>query len=133
MLNGIVWNRTVYLYKVGLALNNLQKLICHKTQTNKEMYWPQLSIFAPLKSKAGNTTLTQSEVRWCEHYTELLNRHPIVDEFVLDLIEQREPVVSLDEELSWDEINMSVKQINNDKAPGMERFYNVVETRWSIF
>ena len=31
-LNWTVWNRTDYLYKIGLALNNLQKLICHKTQ-----------------------------------------------------------------------------------------------------
>ena len=35
MLNWIVWNRTVYLYKIDLALNNLQRLICHKPkQTN---------------------------------------------------------------------------------------------------
>ena len=34
-LNWIVWNRTVYCIKMDLALNNLQRLICHKTQTNK--------------------------------------------------------------------------------------------------
>ena len=33
MLNKIVWNRTLYLYKMDLALNNLQKLIYNKTQT----------------------------------------------------------------------------------------------------
>ena len=32
MLNWIVLNRTDYLHKMDLALNNLQKLICHKTQ-----------------------------------------------------------------------------------------------------
>ena len=32
MLNWIVWNRTVHLYKIDLALNNQQKF--HKTQTN---------------------------------------------------------------------------------------------------
>ena len=32
MLKWIVWNRTDYLYKMNLALNNLQKLICHKNQ-----------------------------------------------------------------------------------------------------
>ena len=36
MLNWIVWNRTVHLYKMDLALNNLQRLICHKTQTNEQ-------------------------------------------------------------------------------------------------
>ena len=36
MLNWIVWNRTVYLSKIDMALNNQQMLICHKTQTNKK-------------------------------------------------------------------------------------------------
>ena len=35
MLNGIVWNITVSI-KRDLALNTLQRLICHKTQTNKQ-------------------------------------------------------------------------------------------------
>ena len=35
MLNWIVWNRTVYMYK-NLALNNLQWLICHKTKPKSE-------------------------------------------------------------------------------------------------
>ena len=34
MLNRIVWNRTVYKYKIDLALNNLQCLICHKIKPN---------------------------------------------------------------------------------------------------
>ena len=97
------------------------------------MYGSQQSIFAAFKSKDANTTLTQPEDiqgRWCEHYTELLNRHPIVDESAFDLIEQREPIVFLEEVPSWDEINMSVKQMN--KAPGMDgitaEILNVVET-----
>ena len=39
MLNWIVWKRTVYLLKIDLALDNIQKLICHKTQTNSST-WP---------------------------------------------------------------------------------------------
>ena len=35
MLNWIVWNRTNHLYKMDLALNNLERLICHKIKTNK--------------------------------------------------------------------------------------------------
>ena len=34
MLNWIDWNITVYSIKMDLALNNLQSLICHKTQAN---------------------------------------------------------------------------------------------------
>ena len=35
MLNWIVLNRNDYLHKMDLALNNLQELICHKTQQTK--------------------------------------------------------------------------------------------------
>ena len=35
MLNWIVLNRTDYLHKMELALNNLQGLICDKTQQTK--------------------------------------------------------------------------------------------------
>ena len=35
MLNLTVLNRTDYLHKMDLALNNLQRLICHKTQQTK--------------------------------------------------------------------------------------------------
>ena len=40
MLNWIVLDRTDYLHKIDLALNNLQKLISHKTQpTNQPTYF----------------------------------------------------------------------------------------------
>ena len=35
ILNRIVWNRTVNIYKMDLALNNLQWLVWHKTKQNK--------------------------------------------------------------------------------------------------
>ena len=35
MLEWIVWNRTVYMYKMYLALDNLQWLICHKTKSKQ--------------------------------------------------------------------------------------------------
>ena len=36
MLNRIGWNRADYLHKIDLALNNQQKLICHKNQTTNQ-------------------------------------------------------------------------------------------------
>ena len=36
MLKGIVWNETVYLYKMDLALNNRQMFLCHKLQPNNQ-------------------------------------------------------------------------------------------------
>ena len=35
MLNWITWNRTVYAYKMYLALNSLQWLICNKNKLNQ--------------------------------------------------------------------------------------------------
>ena len=34
MLSWIIWNRTIFI-KIDLALNNLQRLICHKNPTNQ--------------------------------------------------------------------------------------------------
>ena len=46
-LNCTVWNRTDYLYEMDLALNNLQRLICHKTQTTN-----QPTFYSPTNLKA---------------------------------------------------------------------------------
>ena len=35
ILNWLVWNKTVYMYKMDLALNNLLCLMCHKTKPNE--------------------------------------------------------------------------------------------------
>ena len=42
MLNWIVLNRTDYLHKMDLALNNLQRLICHKTQQTNQPTKPSI-------------------------------------------------------------------------------------------
>ena len=36
MLTRTVWNRLFIYLKMDLALNNLQRFICRKTQTNKQ-------------------------------------------------------------------------------------------------
>ena len=35
ILNWIVWNRTVYMYKNGFGINSLQWWMCYKTKPNK--------------------------------------------------------------------------------------------------
>ena len=35
MLNWIVWNRTVYIIKIDLGLDNLEWLTCYKTKLNQ--------------------------------------------------------------------------------------------------
>ena len=91
-------------------------------QIIKELSGPQQSIFAPLESKDGATLRRPEDIKklWYEHYCELLNRHPVVDESVLDLIKQHDPIMALDEVPSRGEIKTSVSQMNNNKAPGMD-------------
>ena len=103
-----------------LAVNSKNSTLFY--QIIKELYGPQQSIFAPLKSKDGATLRQPEDIkkRWFEHYRELLNRHPVVDESVLDLIKQHEPVMALDEVSSRGEIKTSVSQMNNNKEPGMD-------------
>ena len=67
--------------------------------------------------------MTQSErnqARWYEHYTEFLTHHIMVDEYVLYRIEKRVLIVFLDEVPSWEEINITLKQMNTNKAPRMD-------------
>ena len=91
-------------------------------QIIKELYGPQQSIFAPLKSKYGATLRWPEDIkkRWCEHYSKLLNHHPVGEESVLDLIKQHATIMALDEVPSTGKIKASVSQMNNKKAPGMD-------------
>ena len=91
-------------------------------QIIKELYRKQQSIFASLKSKDGATLRRPEDIkkRWCEHYSELLNPHPVIDESVLDLIKQHDPYMDLDEVPSRGEIKAFVSQMNNNKTPGMD-------------
>ena len=61
MLNWIIWNRTIFI-KIDLALNNLQRLIWHKTQaTNQQTNQP--------------TNQTRSQNKWDSeriHYIDFL-------------------------------------------------------------
>ena len=50
MLNWILWNRTDYLYKLDLALNNLQRMICHTTQPNNQRYFLKVEISEIIRS-----------------------------------------------------------------------------------
>ena len=46
MLNWIVWNRTVIYIKMDLAMNKLQRLICHKTQQPNITYLGRRILFS---------------------------------------------------------------------------------------
>ena len=61
MLNWIVWNRTDYSYKMDLALNNPQWLICHKTQTSKQTW--KLNTKNYLSTSRNKIILKSEELR----------------------------------------------------------------------
>ena len=69
MLNWIVWNRTVYVYKMDLALNNLQTFICPKTQTYK--HTENQTIFP--QTHTNTHTHTQTNTHTHTHTHKLTN------------------------------------------------------------
>ena len=66
----IIWNRIVYLYKMDLALNNLQKLICHKNQpTNEPLHNRDFETFsiafrALISHKQFSPSDYKENIRW---------------------------------------------------------------------
>ena len=62
MLNWIVWNRTVYVYKMDLALNNLQWLICHRYAII-----PNLTIIFDFRTWANKHANTETHTYSCIH------------------------------------------------------------------
>ena len=58
-LNWIVWNRTVYIYIIDLALNNLQWLKYHKTKPNPPWRSDQVLIIKRI-CHAANFTIPQN-------------------------------------------------------------------------
>ena len=71
ILNWIVWNRTICI-KMNLALNNLQRLICHKTQTknqptNREKSLAPLYILTFFK-QFRNTDLKRTTFVFARHF-----------------------------------------------------------------
>ena len=99
-------------------------------QIIKELHGPQQSIFAPLKSKDGASLRQPEDIkkRWCEHYSELLNRHPVVGESVLDLIKQHEPIMALDEVPFRGEIKAEILKNGGEKM--MELLEQVIQSVW---
>ena len=49
MLNWIIWNRSTFI-KMDLALNNLQRLICYKTQTTYQNHYSAVFLLTISKS-----------------------------------------------------------------------------------
>ena len=63
MVNWIVWNRTILL-KIELVLNNLHRLICHKTQPTNQLNWISWNRTGWLNWIAWNRNVFDCPVCW---------------------------------------------------------------------
>jgi len=87
----------------------------------KKIYGPSTQGLAPLKSKDGTKVLkTNKEVlsRWQEHFDELLNRNPIIDENAIHEIPQHRKDESLGKLPTLEEVEIAIKAMKNNKASG---------------
>ena len=68
MLNWIVWNRIIF-GKMDLALNNLQRLIYHKTQPTSQRIYIYIYIYISSSSSSRDMPLEQIELTLSCHFS----------------------------------------------------------------
>ena len=87
----------------------------------KTIYGPSFQGLAPLRSKDG-TRLHKSNVeilaRWKEHFEELFNRNPVIDNSVLEEIPHFPVDDTLSEPPTLEEVSKAVSLMKNNKAAG---------------
>ena len=91
--------------------------------TARALYGPSSLGSAPLRNKDG-TRILKSEIeilnRWREHFQELLNRDPVIDESAINEIPQQPIDETLDEIPTLDEVKSAIFSLKNNKAPGID-------------
>lgn len=87
----------------------------------KTVYGPSYRGLNPLRSKDGQQLLKDNEainIRWREHFQELLNRDSTADLAVIDLIPQRPTRENMGEAPTITEVQDAIRSLRNNKAPG---------------
>ena len=74
----------------------------------------------PVKDKHGNllTTENEKEVRWAEHFQEIINRPP--QDQIIDINETENDLEVNAEIPATDEILTAIKSLKNGKSPGLD-------------
>ncbi|KAI8493130.1 hypothetical protein Bbelb_291340 [Branchiostoma belcheri] len=75
----------------------------------------------PVRSEDGTTRITGKTailVRWADHYRNLLNRHTVVDDSILDEIPVLPTMVDLEEFPTLPEVQGALNSLKNNKAAG---------------
>ncbi|XP_048577995.1 craniofacial development protein 2-like [Nematostella vectensis] len=104
----------------GFADSNNSK---HFFSSFKTVYGPSKSGSAPLLSADGATLIkdkTAINMRWREHFSQLLNRPSSVDQSALDQIPQQLLIEELSDPPSMEELTKAIKQMSSGKAAGKD-------------
>jgi hypothetical protein len=89
----------------------------------RQVFGPPSSCVVPVKSKDGSTIIKDPEGimgRWKEHFTDLFFNPSEVDDAAVDSIPQSVLVEVLNDVPTRDETDLSIKQINTGKSPGLD-------------
>ena len=89
----------------------------------RQVFGPPSSSVVPVKSKDGSTIIKDSSgimKRWKEHFGDLFYNPSVVDNTAVESIPQRDLIVELDAVPTREESDLSIKQINAGKAPGLD-------------
>uniref|UniRef100_A0A0L8GK21 Diacylglycerol kinase n=1 Tax=Octopus bimaculoides TaxID=37653 RepID=A0A0L8GK21_OCTBM len=86
----------------------------------------ECATYIPQRDLTSSILFTKSvEIadRWIEHFSKLLNHESVTDETVIDTMQQRPIIGSLDSSPSIDEVMTSISKLNLGRAPGKDRIY----------
>ena len=87
----------------------------------RAIYGPCSHGLAPLRSKDGTQLLkTNSKIldRWKEHFEELLNRNPVIDQDVLEQLPRHPIDTSLEAIPTLEDVEKAILSMKNNKASG---------------
>ena len=88
----------------------------------KTVYGPSRKASFPIRDAHGAILTDDRKIleRWKEHYSQVLNQNNDSDLSILDLLPAYSPMTSLDDEISMSEIISAIKNMKNDKSPGLD-------------
>ena len=89
----------------------------------RQAFGPRSSSITPLLANDGTSLLKTPEDimrRWFEHFRDLFHNPSVVNDAAVESIPQQDTHPELDNEPSLDEVIQCIKQVNTDKAPGLD-------------
>ena len=103
------------LQRFGVENNSKKFHACLKT-----VYGPSSSAMAPVRSADGTLLMEKNDIvqRWCDHFSQLLNRPSQIDQQIIQDMPQRPFLASLDDPPKVEGTEKAIKQLQAGNAPG---------------